>query len=389
MHNKYKECFLKTNCNPLKKADIDSKHGVTSCQRKGGGGGGCTVCAPFKVTYMVGTERDCRDLCDAYANCADYDFAEPNFGTCTMYDACIPSALDRHNEFRAKHQVPDLEWDVNLQKDAQAVADTCKFEHSRGIAGIQGENLWIGQYANAAQAVTDWYNELTNPGYDFNDPGFSSGTGHFTQIVWKSTTKVACAVKSCTHITGYATMNNAKLFVCRYSPPGNLNTKTAFRENVQRPMTTTTSTPAPGNPASLCQRIVDGTVTPLDGTQWCSAFNQDMGQCVKKYYLGAGGDYMMCENKGGKCKFDMRKRFPCCEHYCSIQAHIVNPNSPGTDPWCSTRGANRSFCSSARWQGNNGYLFNCVWEQSRTGNKCRLSLVEGGCDCNRIRRADL
>ena len=30
------------------------------------------------------------------------------------------------------------------------------------------------------QATDMWYNELTDPGYDFNSPGFSEGTGHFT-----------------------------------------------------------------------------------------------------------------------------------------------------------------------------------------------------------------
>ncbi|KAJ3860063.1 CAP domain-containing protein, partial [Lentinula novae-zelandiae] len=47
-------------------------------------------------------------------------------------------------------------------------------------------------------------------------PTFSSSTGHFTQVVWKSTTSVACAIATCNFLgngTGY--------LVCRYDPPGN------------------------------------------------------------------------------------------------------------------------------------------------------------------------
>ena len=35
---------------------------------------------------------------------------------------------------------------------------------------------------------------LCRPGYNYDKPGFSPGTGHFTQVVWKSSTHVACAV---------------------------------------------------------------------------------------------------------------------------------------------------------------------------------------------------
>ena len=54
-----------------------------------------------------------------------------------------------------------------------------------------------------------WYEEVNDPGYDFNNPGFSSGTGHFTQVVWKGSTKLG---------VGYS-----KGWVCaRYYPAGNM-----------------------------------------------------------------------------------------------------------------------------------------------------------------------
>ena len=39
------------------------------------------------------------------------------------------------------------------------------------------------------QAATDlWYNEINS--YDFGSPGYSESTGHFTQVVWKASTKL-------------------------------------------------------------------------------------------------------------------------------------------------------------------------------------------------------
>jgi hypothetical protein len=96
--------------------------------------------------------------------------------------------LNAHNALRAKHGVPPLSWSASLAKTAQAWADRCMFEHSN--AGL-GENLaqGTGDYSGA-NAVNDWYGEIS--AYDFNNPGFSDATGHFTQVVWKDTKKVGC-----------------------------------------------------------------------------------------------------------------------------------------------------------------------------------------------------
>jgi len=68
------------------------------------------------------------------------------------------------------------------------------------------------------KAVDMWYNELNDPGYDFANPGFSSGTGHFTQVVWKTTTKLGCG-----YTGGYV--------VCRYCEVAG-NMMDAFEQNV-------------------------------------------------------------------------------------------------------------------------------------------------------------
>jgi hypothetical protein len=54
---------------------------------------------------------------------------------------------------------------------------------------------------------------MTSPGYNFNREGgaLQKGTGHFTQLVWKSTTHVGAALSSC-----------GRFLVCNYAPAGNV-----------------------------------------------------------------------------------------------------------------------------------------------------------------------
>ena len=51
--------------------------------------------------------------------------------------------------------------------------------------------------------------------YDYADPGFSGDTGHFTQLVWKSTTKLGCA-------SSQASESGNWYVVCNYEKPGNM-----------------------------------------------------------------------------------------------------------------------------------------------------------------------
>ncbi|MEO6012484.1 MAG: CAP family protein [Devosia sp.] len=125
--------------------------------------------------------------------------------------------LSAHNALRAKHGVPPLSWSGKLAATAQEWANACVFEHRTG-SGL-GENLAQGDGFPMSQFVNDWYNEIGQ--YDFNNPGFSDGTGHFTQVVWKSTKHVGCGVAQC---------SGGALLVCNYSPAGNL--EGAYPENV-------------------------------------------------------------------------------------------------------------------------------------------------------------
>ena len=65
-----------------------------------------------------------------------------------------------------------------------------------------------------------WYDEVDR--YNYNNPGFSGATGHFTQVVWKDTKKLGCAISNCP--------GQGDIYVCHYDPAGNYAGQ--FEENV-------------------------------------------------------------------------------------------------------------------------------------------------------------
>lgn len=142
--------------------------------------------------------------------------------------------LQAHNRVRAKHRLKPLKWSDKLAKYSQQWADhlgrgqSCKMYHRSGYPP-HGENLYISSaivwsegnkevarernpvtIKNVVKAWTDeekWYNYKSNS----CQPG--QQCGHYTQIVWRETTEVGCAVKFC----GDQSQN----WVCSYNPPGN------------------------------------------------------------------------------------------------------------------------------------------------------------------------
>lgn len=130
--------------------------------------------------------------------------------------------LSVHNVYRLRHHVSALVWDKGLQAFAQHYADRCLFQHS---GSHYGENLAAG-YATAAAAVQAWYAEEKD--YSYWRPGFSHATGHFTQLVWKTTEKVGCGYSDCNGKNG----TPGVYLVCEYSPAGNIINNGFFERNV-------------------------------------------------------------------------------------------------------------------------------------------------------------
>ncbi len=128
----------------------------------------------------------------------------------------VEESLAAHNELRARHGAPPLGWSLKCQQSAQAWADrlaqTGKLEHG-GHEGC-GQNLaYCRGELTSAQAVLLWYQELATPGYSFDRPRFSHATGHFTQVVWRSSRRLG---------VGVAQGRTGTYVVAHYEPPGNL-----------------------------------------------------------------------------------------------------------------------------------------------------------------------
>ncbi|CAN8306478.1 unnamed protein product [Cochlearia groenlandica] len=124
--------------------------------------------------------------------------------------------LFAHNLVRARVGEPPLEWDGRLAAYArswakQRVGD-CRLVHSNGPFGENifwaGDNNW-----RPGEVVKVWADE--NKFYDTKANTCEEGQmcGHYTQIVWKDSTKVGCARVDCTNGGLYA--------ICVYNPPGN------------------------------------------------------------------------------------------------------------------------------------------------------------------------
>jgi hypothetical protein len=47
--------------------------------------------------------------------------------------------------------------------------------------------------------------------------------GHYTQIVWKTTTRLGCGVALCDQNSPFMGFPKWEFWVCNYAPPGNYN----------------------------------------------------------------------------------------------------------------------------------------------------------------------
>ncbi|EJD04155.1 PR-1-like protein [Fomitiporia mediterranea MF3/22] len=139
----------------------------------------------------------------------------------------IQAYLNAHNNIRSQHGASPLSWNDTLAVAAQKWANGCVFQHSGGKVGPFGENLAAGSGDyGITSAITSWTNEASQ--YNPSNPTAS----HFTQVVWKGSSQLGCAVKTCAAGALFgANFGNSNMYVCEYFPEGNMLGD--FAQNVQ------------------------------------------------------------------------------------------------------------------------------------------------------------
>jgi len=147
----------------------------------------------------------------------------------------VVELIQWHNIYRCMHGLPHLKWNAKIAGNAQrwAVQTRGEMVHSSIAyrtrkAGFQnlGENLYKGfpeSSVTGRAAVQAWYSEIKFS-HGGRVDGFGNGqTGHYTQVVWRSTTSFGCGF-------------NKGLVVCEYGPAGNM--QGAYAQNVNAPTRT-------------------------------------------------------------------------------------------------------------------------------------------------------
>ena len=126
----------------------------------------------------------------------------------------VNQILAAHNLDRSANNLSPLSWDCKLASMAQEWASRGVFEHRETP---YGENIFVGASPSSTMnsMVGMWLAE--KPFWDNKAGSCATGKtcGHYTQIVWKATTKVGCGLNR------NATGKWKVMFVCNYDPSGN------------------------------------------------------------------------------------------------------------------------------------------------------------------------
>jgi pathogenesis-related protein 1 len=142
------------------------------------------------------------------------------------------AVIAAHNKWRAEVGLTEpLRYSPALAQSAQAWADHlkqtnhCRMKHSKPD-GRYGENLyWASavewsdgrrdlQKVSSTKVVDSWGSERADYDYHTNHCTPGKMCGHYTQMVWRTTTVVGCAMAVCED-------TQEQVWACQYQPAGN------------------------------------------------------------------------------------------------------------------------------------------------------------------------
>ena len=164
--------------------------------------------------------------CASTPAATDIDTVEQITGLATFQRMDMLAA---HNRWRAQVGVPPMAWsDTLAQSSARWAAQLglgrlCQMEHSE--TPDVGENLYwaspvrwsngqtAAQTIDPAFVVDAWGREVADFLPESNTCRPGTRCRHYTQIVWRATREVGCAVRVCS--------GKDQVWVCQYRPAGN------------------------------------------------------------------------------------------------------------------------------------------------------------------------
>ena len=135
------------------------------------------------------------------------------FNNLSSESASVPGITSEHNRLRALEAVglPNLVWDATVASYAAekvaylAYNNNCALNHNVGPTNPG---------YTAVAATNAWYNEKADYTLATNSCASGKVCGHYTQVVWKNSTKLGCAGVICPN-------NGGIIYGCNYNPPGN------------------------------------------------------------------------------------------------------------------------------------------------------------------------
>jgi hypothetical protein len=153
-----------------------------------------------------------------------------------LTQALIDAFVVAHNQARSgplnpppSPALPPVSWDAILGDSVYNYAIRCVGQggllmhnanrstdyQALGGDGYVGENIYgsSGRTVTPDAAVTLWMDEASSYDYASN----SGNAGHYTQVVWRDSVRIGCAIVDCPALTYHNTV------ICDYAPGGNVN----------------------------------------------------------------------------------------------------------------------------------------------------------------------